>query len=258
MPRVTIIAVVALYLLCAVSAANAQGVGVNVNTVFSPQLQIGGSSTATVTVSNAGNATVELLFVGVHFEWDNPTVWYIGGHSGEGAILGSGEEISYDIAVGVPANVTTGAHKFFTIVKYRMRTAQGNWTVENDLFWVQPVQIGTGQASSSQTPQGPQQSFTPETIALLVVATVAGLFLERDSVKMLFKKPGSKEPKSPESVSTEPKSTEPASTEVARTEQTSTEPASTEPKKLVQRRGRKVAKSDRPEAGVEGSPATST
>jgi hypothetical protein len=245
MPR-AIIAVAALCLLCAVSAVSAQGIGVDVNTVFTPQLQVGAFSTATVTITNPGNGTVQLLFVGVHFEWDNPTVWYIGGHSGEGAILGSGEKISYDIPVGVPANVTTGAHKFFTIVKYRARTAQGNWTGENDVFWVQPVQIGTSQASSSQTPQGPQQTFTPETIGLLIVAVVAGLILERDSVKSLFKKPPS----------TEPASTEPASKEPA-TEPTSTKPATTEPKKVAPRKRRKAAKLDKPEAVIDNPPDTS-
>lgn len=195
MPRTTtIIAIVALCLLCAVYPVTAQTgpIVVNVNAVFPSQPQIGEFSTATVTVTNSGNLTVQLIFVGVHFEWDSPVVWFIGGHSGEGAILGAGENISYDISVGIPANVTTGAHKFFTLVKYRTRTAAGNWTGETDLFWVQPIQISATQASSSTTPQGPQETFTPETIALLIVATGAGLFLERDSVKTLFRKPASK------------------------------------------------------------------
>jgi len=218
---VTIIAVIWLCLLCPLSVVAAQAGSLDVNTVFSPEPQIGQFSTATVTLTNTNNATVELLFVGVHFEWDNPTVWFLGGHSGEGAILGSGEKISYDIQVAVPANVTTGAHKFFTLVKYRTQLAQGNWTGETDLFWVQPVQISTTQASST-TPQGPAQTFTPETIALLVVAAGAGLFLERDSVKTLFRKSASK------------KST-----------------------KRIQKEGRKVGKPDKPKGGVEESPAAS-
>lgn len=193
MPKATFVALVTLCLLCIVSLANAQAVGVSVDATFSSQPQIGAFSTATVTITDTSNATVELLFVGVHFEWDNPTVWFIGGHSGEGAILGPGEKISYNIAVAVPANETTGTYKFFTLVKYRTQTSPGNWTAETDLFWEQAVQIGA--QGSSQAPQGPQETFSPETIALLVVAVGVGLFLERDSVKSLIKKPASKKPK---------------------------------------------------------------
>ena len=194
MPKATFVALVTLCLLCIVPLANAQSVGVSVDATFSPPLQIGAFSTATVTITDTSNATVELLFVGVHFEWDNPTVWFIGGHSGEGAILGPGEKISYNIAVAVPANETTGTYKFFSLVKYRTQISAGNWTNETDLFWGQAVQI-SAQGSSSQTPQGPQETFTPETIGLLVVAVGAGLFLERDSVKSLLKKPTVKKPK---------------------------------------------------------------
>jgi hypothetical protein len=261
MLRATIIAIAALCLLCAVSGANAQGVGVDVNTVFTPQLQVGVFSMATVTVTNPGNATLQLVFVGVHFEWDNPTVWYIGGHSGEGAILGSGEKISYDIPVGVPANVTTGAHKFFTIVKYRARTAQGNWTGENDVFWVQPVQIGTSQASSSQTPQGPQQTFTPETIGLLIVAVVGGLILERDSVKALFKKPETKpemqaviQPEMKSEPIPEPK---PESKLEPKPGPRAESKPETTPKRRIRKGDRKVQKAGKPGAAIDDSPAAS-
>ena len=194
MRKAVTVALVALCLLYTASIASAQSVGVSVNATFSPQPQLGAFSTATVTVSDAGNTTVQLSFVGVHFEWSSPTVWFIGGHSGEGAVLGTGENISYNIAVAVPANETTGTYKFYILVKYRTQTSTGNWTPETDLFWVQAVQIGTSQASS-QTPQGPPETFSPETIALLVVAVGAGLFLERDSVKSLFRKQASKKPK---------------------------------------------------------------
>jgi hypothetical protein len=265
MLRATIIAVVALYLLCAVSLANAQSVSVDVNTVFSPQPQIGAFSTATVTVTNANNATVQLLFVGVHFEWENPTVWFIGGHSGEGAILGSGEKISYDIQVAVPANVTTGTYRFFTLVKYRMQTAQGNWTPEIDVFWAQPVQVSTAQASSSQTPQGPQETFTPETIALLVVAVAAGLFLERDSVKALFKKPETKpemqtaiQPEvkpemKPEPIS-EPK---PESKLEPKPEPRAESKPEATPKRRIRKENRKMQKAGKPGAGIDDSSAAS-
>jgi hypothetical protein len=265
MPKATIIAAVALCLLCVVSQVNAQSLGVSVNTVFSPQPQIGAFSTATVTISNAGNDTIELLFVGVHFEWENPTVWFIGGHSGQGAILGSGEKISYDIQVAVPANVTTGTYKFFTLVKYRTQTAQGNWTPETDLFWAEPVQVSTAQASSSQTPQGPQETFTPETIALLVVAVAAGLFLERDSVKALFKKPETKpemqaaiQPEVKPELRPEPiPEPKPESKLEQKPEPRAESKPEARPKRRIRKENRKVEKAGKRGAGIDDSRAAS-
>lgn len=173
----------------------AQGSAVGVTVIVPPEpLQVGRIYTVTVTLTNIINSTVQLQFVGIHFDWDNPTVFYIGGHSGDIAILGAGEKITYNIPEGIPSNVTSGTHKLFTLVKYRLLEG-GNSTTVLNWYWVHDVQITTNTQSpvaQPTTPAGPQQSFTPETIAAVVAATAIGLYLERDSVKGLFRKRRSK------------------------------------------------------------------
>lgn len=187
-----------LLFLTAASPVVAQGSAVGVAIVVPPQpLQVGQIYIMTITLTNIINSTVQLEFVAIHFDWDKPTIFYVGGHSGDIAILGPGEKITYNIPEGIPSNVTSGTHKLYTLVKYRLEGS--NSTTVLNWYWVDDVQITTNTESSAAqpaAPAGPQQSFTPETIAAVVAATAIGLYLERDSVKARFRK------RSPESTKT--------------------------------------------------------
>ena len=194
--KIVILAV--LLFLTAASPVVAQGSAVGVTVTFpSDPLQVGKIYVVTVTLTNVSNSTVQLEFVGIHFDWVNPIVFYIGGHSGDIAILGPGEKITYNIAEGIPFNATPGTHKLYTNVRYRL-LGGGNSAAVFNWYWVNDVQITTNTespAAQPTSPAGPQLSFTPETLAVVVAAVAIGLFLERDRVKALSRKRSTKSSK---------------------------------------------------------------
>jgi hypothetical protein len=167
-----------------ISSVAAQRSPVNVKVDVTQPLQIGQINITTVTITDVSNTTVQLFFVGIHFEWD--TVWYIGGHSAEGALLNPNEQISYTISIGVPANATAGVHKLYTIVKCRWLQG-GNWTSEYDQYWVEDVQVG-GTSTTQSTPTGPSQTLPPNAIILIISATAIGLLLERHRIRQALGK----------------------------------------------------------------------
>lgn len=149
-------------------------------------LPIGQTVVITVTVTNIITSTVQLAFLGLRFEWDSPTTWFVGGNSNAGAVLSSGQQIIYNVPVSIPNNVTEGTHRLTAYVTCRW-IQNGNWTSLVGGFWISDFPL----AHSPQTSTGQGgllQVFGFETIAALVLAVGIGLFLERSHVKRIIAK----------------------------------------------------------------------
>ena len=192
MLRRILYALASLFLLSSILAsAAAQGFSISVNLGTALPMPIGQTNTVAVTVQDIVNSTVQLTFVGLRFEWDLPNNFFIGGNSEKGAVLTAGEQITYSIPVIVPANVTPGAHKLSAYATYRMLNQQNSTGVEAG-WWVADIQFAYPQTQQNQaataTVTGPQQSFSPETIGVLVAVVAIGLFLERGRIKRLIGK----------------------------------------------------------------------
>jgi len=188
--RRTLYTLASFFLLSSVLAsAAAQGFPISVNLGTALPMPIGQTNTVAVTVEDIVNSTVQLTFVGLRFEWDLPNNFFIGGNSEKGAVLAAGEQITYSISVVVPANVTPGTHKLSTYVTYRMLNQKNSTGVEAG-WWVADIQFAYSQTQQSQTATvtGPQQSFSAETIGVLVAVVAIGLFLERGRIKRLIGK----------------------------------------------------------------------
>ena len=188
--RKALYALAALFLLLSILAsAAAQGFPISVNLGTALPMPIGQTNTVAVTVVDIVNSTVQLTFVGLRFEWDLPNSFFVGGNSEKGVVLTAGEQITYSIPVIVPANVTPGAHRLSTYVTYRMLGQKNSTGVEAG-WWVADIQLAYSQTQQSQTATatGPQQSFSPETIGVLVAVVAIGLFLERGRIKRLIRK----------------------------------------------------------------------
>jgi hypothetical protein len=185
-----------------ISSASAQGSPISVNFVTALPVPIGQTITVTVTVKDTVNSTVQLTFVGLRFEWDPNTTFFIGGNSEKGAVLVAGEQITYPINVTVPGNITPGTHRLSAYVTYRWQFQNGTWTGSLAGWWVSDVQLAYSQTQQSQTTTGgesPQTSANIETAGVLVAVMAIGLFLERARLirfigKHRVTKPGPAEP----------------------------------------------------------------
>jgi len=161
---------------------------VSVGLGLSQPLPIGQSSTINVTVTDVANSTVQLVFVGLQWEWDARSTFYVGQNSDKGAVLSSGEQITYIIGVPVPDNVSQGTHKLSTFVAYRWFT-RGNWTGTLEAWWVTGVQLAFPQAQSqTATVQGPQATSNLQAIAVLIAVVAIGLYLERGRIRRVVQK----------------------------------------------------------------------
>jgi hypothetical protein len=175
---------------------------------------IGQTPTIAVTVSDISNSTVQLNFVGLRFEWNGPSTFFVGGNSDKGAVLTPGQTISYAIAVTVPGDVTPGIHRLSGYATYRV-LSQGNWSSVRAGWWVADLAFAYPQTLQSppqgQSSTGPtQQSFSTETetVGVIVVIVAIGLFLERGRVRRVIRRP--KAPTKAEPVETaKPESQEP-------------------------------------------------
>lgn len=164
-------------------------------------MPIGQTDTVTVTVKSIVNTTVQLTFVGLRFEWDSASNFFIAANSEKGAVLAAGEQIVYPIPVVIPGNITPGSHRLSAYVTYRVFN-RGNWTGVLAGWWVADLQLAYPQTQQSQTATGgqSQQTFsTIETIAVLAAVVAIGLFLERGRISRFVgkhrgAKPGPAEP----------------------------------------------------------------
>jgi len=155
-------------------------------------MPIGQTNTVAVTVTNISNDTVQLVFLGLRFEWSSPNSFFIGGNSEKGAVLAPGEQIAYSIAVTVPSNVTPGVHRLTGYVTYRV-SAKGNWTGVLAGWWVTDIPFAYPQTQQPQPPpttgQAPSVLSThPETVGVLVVVVIIGLLLERGRIIRLVRR----------------------------------------------------------------------
>jgi hypothetical protein len=144
-------------------------------------MPIGQTDSVAVTVKDIVNSTVQLIFVGLRFEWDLPTSFFIGGNSEKGAVLVAGEQITYPILVTVPGNITPGTHRLSAYVTYRWQFQNGTWTGSLAGWWVTDIPLAYPQAQSQTTTGGesPQTFTNIETAGVLVAVVAIGLFLER-------------------------------------------------------------------------------
>lgn len=209
--RKAIFSVAALLVISSLTgtvAAQALPISVNFGTAL--PMPIGQTNTVAVTVTDIVNSTVQLTFVGLQFEWDPPTRFFIGGNSDKGAVLTPGQQIVYSIAVTVPPNVTQGVHKLSAYVTYRVLSSNATGVLA--AWWVTNIQFASspqtqGQSQTATTGQ-PQQGLSVETIGALVLVVGIGLYLERGRVKRLIQKYHKTNPKV-----TKPKSEKPPSEE---------------------------------------------
>jgi hypothetical protein len=143
-------------------------------------LPIGQTDIVDVTVRNVVNSSVQLFFVGLRFDWNKPTSYFIGGNSDKGTVLALGFQITYPIPVQVPGNVTPGTYKLNTYVTYSWFT-NGSWTTKLAALWVASVQLAypqtTQQSQTTQAAQATQTTFqsgpNPSLRTVAVVASVA-------------------------------------------------------------------------------------
>jgi hypothetical protein len=162
----------------------AQGFPIDVHMSADLPLQsfpIGQATRVLVNVTNLVDSTVQLEFVGLRFEWNAPTRFFIGGNSDKGAVLAARQQLTYPINVDVPNNATPGTHKLSAYVSYRW-IERGNWTGILSNTWVADVQLAYPQTQQSQTTQvGPVQSPSLGTIGALffIAAVVVLLYSER-------------------------------------------------------------------------------
>jgi len=162
-------------------------------------MPIGQTSNVSVTVTDTVNYTAQLVFVGLRFEWAPPNSFFVGDNSEKGAVLTDGEQITYTIPVGVPANVTPGVHKLTAYVTYRILN-QTNWTGVNAEYWVVNIQLAYPQNQQTQTATatpGPQQGFNVDTIGIILVVVALWLILERGRIKRLIRKSAGPTPTQP-------------------------------------------------------------
>lgn len=138
--RKAIFSVAALLVISSLTgtvAAQALPISVNFGTAL--PMPIGQTNTVAVTVTDIVNSTVQLTFVGLQFEWDPPTRFFIGGNSDKGAVLTPGQQIVYSIAVTVPPNVTQGVHKLSAYVTYRVLSSNATGVLA--AWWVTNIQF---------------------------------------------------------------------------------------------------------------------
>jgi hypothetical protein len=192
---------VLLFASLLISSVMAQGFPIALSFGTAVPMPIGQAATVTVTVKDIGNSTVQLIFVGIRFEWSGPNTFFIGGNSEKGAVLAAGQQLTYDIAAQIPNNVTPGAHRLSGYATYRVFQA-GNWSGTQAGWWVSDIQFAFPQAVQSQTTRivAPQQTLSPETVAVIAIVLAIGLVLERGRIRRLLKKPRAKvaEPAKPE------------------------------------------------------------
>jgi hypothetical protein len=192
-------AAVGLFILSSIIVSvAAQGFPISMTFATALPIPIGGTPTIVVTVQNISNDTIQLSFVGIRFEWSNPTSFFIGGNSEKGAVLTPGQTINYPIPVQIPLNVTPGVHRLSGYATYHVLSqgtlsgVQGGWWVEDLPFsnaqTPPPSQPQTTLAGVS-TPQAqmlPLNSSTLEMLGVVVLVFAIGLFLERGRIKRVL------------------------------------------------------------------------
>ena len=193
----------ALYALAAllilsslIASAGAQSFPISLNFGIALPVPIGQTRIVTVTVKNVVSSTVQLVFVGLRFEWSLPNTFFIGNNSQKGAILAAAQQIVYNIPVTVLGNVTPGTHRLSAYVTYRVNN-KGKWTGTLGGWWVADLQMAYApitQASASTPPStpsaAPPSSFSVETVGALAAVVVIGLFLERGRINRFVNKYG--------------------------------------------------------------------
>ena len=190
--RSTVYALVTLLIVSSlVTLAAAQETVLNVTlSIAQNVLPIGQTDLVDVTISNVINSSVQLFFVGLRFDWNKPTSYFIGGGSENGTVLAVGFQVTYPIAVQVPGNFTPGTYKLNTYVTYSW-FKNGSWTSRLAALWVANVQLAYPQtiqqsqtAQQSQTTQatqttmqsGPNPSLqTAAVVAIVAVVAMAGI-----------------------------------------------------------------------------------
>jgi hypothetical protein len=161
-----------------VASAAAQETAVNVTmSIGQSALPIGQTNIVDVTIRNVVNSSVQLFFVGLRFDWNKPTSYFVGGGSDKGTVLAVGFQITYPIAVQVPGNVTPGTYKLGAYVTYSW-FKDGSWTTRIAALWLASVQLAysttTQQSQTTQATQTTMQSGpTPSLQTVAVVASVA-------------------------------------------------------------------------------------
>jgi len=192
----------------------AQGFPIALNFGTSIPMPIGQTVTVTATVKDIVNNTVQLIFVALRFEWNAPNSFFVGSNSEKGAVLVAGQQITYDISVQIPNNVTPGTHRLSGYATYRV-LQNGNWTRPQAGWWVSDIEFAYPQTLLNPNPTNPnptasnttpQLPVNPGTIILVTIVIAIGLFLERGRIKRLLRRPGATkaEPAVPESQEPKP------------------------------------------------------
>jgi hypothetical protein len=184
-----------LILSSLIASAGAQSSPISLNFGIALPVPIGQTRIVTVTVKNIVSSTVQLIFVGLRFEWSLPNTFFIGNNSQKGAVLTAAQQIVYNIPVTVPGNVTPGTHRLSAYVTYRVNN-KGKWTGTLGGWWVADLQMAyapTTQAPTSTPtptprPSAPPPSLSLETIGALAAVVVIGLFLERRHISRFVSK----------------------------------------------------------------------
>lgn len=155
-------------------------------------MPIGQTPIVTVTVTSLVNDTVQLTFLGLRWDWNPPTFFFIGGNSEKGAVLAGGQQIIYPVPVIIPGNVTPGTYRLNAYVTYRW-FKNGNWTGILPGYWVVNIPVANPAPVLGQTATGQgglMQTSNLETIAVLGAVVAIGLFLERGRLKSLVRRSG--------------------------------------------------------------------
>jgi hypothetical protein len=190
------LALVGLLILSSlIASAWAQSFPISLNFGIALPVPIGQTRIVTVTVKNIVSSTVQLIFVGLRFEWSLPNTFFIGNNSQRGAVLAAAQQIVYNIPVTVPGNVTPGTHRLSAYATYRVNN-KGKWTGTLGGWWVADLQMAyapTTQAPPStstptSTPSAAPPSFSLETAGALAAVVAIGLFLERGRISRFVNK----------------------------------------------------------------------
>ncbi len=142
--------IVLLIFFSIIASATAQGKPINVGLAAGLPLPIGQTSTVTVSVQDISNSSVQIMFVGLRFDWNKPGDFYVGDSSDKGAMLAATEQVTYKIRVAVPDNASAGTYKLTTYVRYRL-SVRGNWTSAIGANWVSDVPLDYPKTQSQQT-----------------------------------------------------------------------------------------------------------
>jgi hypothetical protein len=172
-------------------ASGQMGTPISVGFNATLPLQIGQTPIVTATVTNISNSTVQLTFLGLRWDWNAPTFFFIGGNSEKGAVLAVGQQIIYPIPVVIPGNVTPGTYRLNAYATCRL-LINGNWTGIIPGYWVVDIPLTSPAPVLGQTTSGPglMQTSNLETTAVLAAVVAIGLYLERGRLMRVIRRSG--------------------------------------------------------------------